>query len=120
MTDPEIEDLLRRYRPTGPSADLRASILGDTTPMGRTWPWAVAAAVLLAATLWLHTIADRIAASAAVNVPTDSKQEAIALLSRMLGDGPATRELAEAAIMLDTMPGDAGSVTVRFGDSQAQ
>ncbi len=72
--------------------------------------------MLLAATLWLHTTADRIGASAAVNVPPDSKQEAIALLSRMLGDGPSTRELAEAAIMLDTMPGDPGSAPIRLED----
>lgn len=54
MTDPELEDLLRRYRPVGPSSDLRARILGDTAPVGRTWPWAVAAAMLLAAVCGLR------------------------------------------------------------------
>jgi hypothetical protein len=54
MTDPELEDLLRRYQPAGPPAALRARILGDTTPVGRTWPWAVAAAVLLATVVGTH------------------------------------------------------------------
>jgi hypothetical protein len=59
MTDPEIKDRLRRYRPAGPSSDLRARILGDTTPVGRTWPWAVAAAVLLATATGLNLTTDR-------------------------------------------------------------
>ena len=53
MNDPELEDLLLRYRPAGPSPDLRARLL-DTPPVGRTWPWVAAAAVLLAAVCGLR------------------------------------------------------------------
>lgn len=54
MTDPEIEDLLRRYRPARPPPDLRARVMTDAAPVGRTWPWVAAAAVLLAAAVGLN------------------------------------------------------------------
>jgi hypothetical protein len=103
MNDPEIEDLLRRYRPAGPSSDLRARILGDTTPVGRTWPWAVAAAVLLAATLYLHAASNRLAVGAGIDVSADSKSTAIIALSEMLGGGPSARTAAELTIAVDTI-----------------
>ena len=40
MSDPELEDLLRRYRPAGPPPDLRARIVAGPAPVPRTWPWA--------------------------------------------------------------------------------
>jgi len=58
MQDPDIERLLRRYRPLPPSEHLFGQI--TTAPQHqiskshRTWPWAVAAAALLAITLGLH------------------------------------------------------------------
>lgn len=103
MTDPEIEDLLRRYRPTGPSADLRARILGDTRPVGRTWPWVAAAAALLAATLHFHAASDRLAAGAGIDVSPDPKSTAIIALSGMLGGGPSARTAAELTIAVDTI-----------------
>jgi hypothetical protein len=45
------EDLLRKYRPVGPPGDLRARLL---VPEQVAWPWAVAAAALLALTVGLH------------------------------------------------------------------
>ena len=60
MTDPEIEDLLRRYRPAGPGGDLRARIVAASQVTGRAWPWAAAAAVLLGAVcatqLWTESV----------------------------------------------------------------
>jgi hypothetical protein len=121
MNDRELEELLRRYRPAGPPADLRARVMSGAVPVGRTWPWVAAAAVLLAATLWLHTAADRLGASVGANTLPDSEQEAIALLANMLGGHPGAREVAEAAIMLDTMPSDPGSGRSPFLDgSQTQ
>ena len=45
MDDRDIERLLSRYQPLPPPGDLRARAL---TPVGvgRTWPWAAAAALL--------------------------------------------------------------------------
>jgi hypothetical protein len=51
-TPDPIEDALRRYRPSGPPASLRDRVL--VPPVGRTWPWAAAAAALLAVTLGLQ------------------------------------------------------------------
>jgi hypothetical protein len=48
-TSDPIEGALRRYRPSGPPAALRDRVLAP--PVGRTWPWAAAAAALLAVTL---------------------------------------------------------------------
>jgi hypothetical protein len=48
MSDP-IEDALRRYRPSDPPAALRDRVLA--APVRQTWPWASAAAPLLAVTL---------------------------------------------------------------------
>ena len=54
MMKPDLDDLLRRYRPSGPPPELRARVLSGATPAGRAWPWVAAAAVLLAATVGLQ------------------------------------------------------------------
>jgi hypothetical protein len=46
----DLEDLLRRYRPADPPPGLEARIFGEP----RVWPWAAAAAALLALTLGLQ------------------------------------------------------------------
>jgi hypothetical protein len=56
MTEQEIEVLLRRYRPAGPRPDLRARILADAAPVPRSWPWAAAAAALLAMVCFTHLL----------------------------------------------------------------
>lgn len=50
MTHDPTEDQLRRWRPVGPPADLRSRILEAPEPK-RAWPWAAAAAALLAVTV---------------------------------------------------------------------
>ena len=59
MNDEELEALLVRTRPRGPSAGLRARILARAAAPATksTWPWAAAAAALLIATLLLQTAA---------------------------------------------------------------
>jgi hypothetical protein len=49
-TSDPIEGALRRYRPSGPPATLRERVLAQDVP-ARVWPWAAAAAALLAVTL---------------------------------------------------------------------
>lgn len=105
MTDPEIQDVLRRYRPTGPSPDLRARVLCGATSVGRTWPWAAAAAVLLAATVYLHVSANRIVLRA-VDLPTSAEAAAIDALAEMFGGDSRARSMAELVVLTDVVRPD--------------
>ncbi len=58
MDDRDLEELLRRYKPGGPPPELRARIV-STSLVRRTWPWAAAAAALLALTIGVHASAGR-------------------------------------------------------------
>lgn len=118
MTGPEIEDLLRRYRPAGPPPELGARVMTEAGPVGRTWPWVAAAALLLATTLYLHSAADRLAAGVAVTPSVDSRQDAITLLSEMLGGGPSASTLAELAVTVDTTPGHPPNRSMEPGDGE--
>lgn len=99
---PEIDDALRRYRPAGPPPELRARVIAGTAPARRTWPWAAAAAVLLAATLGLQ-----FARIQMVLVPAGDDPRAAAELQmfmEMLGGGDdaadeAQRLLAERQLI---------------------
>ena len=53
MNDDQLDDLFRRVRPAGPPPDLRARIL-SAQPARRAWPWAAAAAALLAIVVGLQ------------------------------------------------------------------
>ena len=54
--DTEIEELLSRYRPAEPRSDLwdQISTFPHSQMSKSTWPWAVAAAALLAVSIGLH------------------------------------------------------------------
>jgi hypothetical protein len=67
-SDDEIFSELSRYRPVGPPARLRDRVVQVKSP-ARTWPWAVAAAALLALSVALNAGARRIEADTAVLVP---------------------------------------------------
>src|SRR5687767_8510505 len=89
MDDREIENLLRRYRPVAPPADLA----GRIAPPRRTWPWAAAAALLLAVTLGARTGVDRVVTQfATVQDPTS---QAVTELTQLLGGDPMARQVAE-------------------------
>lgn len=97
MQDHDIENLLRRYRPVGPPADLHARL----APARRAWPWAAAAAALLAITLGARAGIESVAAQ----VPTlpDPATQAIAELTRLLGGDAAARQTAELMILNQQM-----------------
>jgi hypothetical protein len=100
MTDPEIEDLLRRYRPTGPSADLRARIVAGNQVTGRAWPWAAAAAVLLGAVcatqLWTQSVYEDVRNSVA---PTHSSiMSDLPALQSAVDEDPLLRERIERLV----------------------
>lgn len=91
MTDPELEDLLRQYRPAAPSPELRAHVVAALPAVHRTWPWAAAAAALLAATLGLQ------AARAQILSPPDPERAVpeLQLPIDVLGSDEETMEEAK-------------------------
>jgi hypothetical protein len=101
MTDDrDIERLLRRYTPANPPVSLDARIAGLAAasggPAARTWPWAAAAAALLALTIGLH---------ASTRTPSHDSlstdpmfRDAVSALSMQLGGDPAARRLAESML----------------------
>lgn len=86
------DDLLRKYRPVGPPADLRARIL---VPERAAWPWAVAAAALLVATLGLQLAIDSMAVRAIeVTVAPFDFEARVSQLTVALGGGEDARRRA--------------------------
>jgi|tagenome__1003787_1003787.scaffolds.fasta_scaffold20776684_2 hypothetical protein len=93
MQDSELEALLNRYRPADPPGGLEDRLLEQPALVfrdPRTWPWAVAAAALLAVTIGLHVAA--LAASSAGADPLDAQR--VQVVAEQI-DGPAARVLAE-------------------------
>lgn len=90
-----VEDLLRKYRPSGPAPALRARIVGREHQV---WRWATAAAALLVAAMWLHGAADRLLVTAALPMAQAAEAQ-IEELSALLGGTPEARRLAEMEIM---------------------
>ncbi len=84
MNDNEIEAMLQRYRPVTRLPDF------PITRLPRTWPWAVAAAALLAITVGLH--------GAVVPAPNNSSLvdgTRVQAIAEELGGGPGSRIMAE-------------------------
>jgi len=113
MKDRDIEDLLNRYRPSDPPMHLERRILplegGSYVARPRTWPWAAAAAALLALTLGLH--AGR--APAKPVAPTAD----VAALAESLGGDDFAWHAASFIVLAPAAPADErGSLTDIFGD----
>ena len=87
MDEHDIKLRLTRYRPVGPSPELRRLALRPAAP-DRIWPWAVAAVTLLAATLGLHVATNRTIARVAMPADVISVDT---LTSAMGGDEEAER-----------------------------
>lgn len=92
--DTEIEELLSRYRPAPPRADLRNQISKlpniQISKSERVWPWAAAAAALLAVTIGLH--------AAVVPAPEPSSlvdPARVQVIAEELGGGADSRIVAE-------------------------
>lgn len=97
MDDRQVENLLRRYRPAGPPDSLRERCLTPLRPE-RVWPWATAAAALLAIAIGLQSAVA--AAMAGANIPPamDMSAQAASELAETLGGDAAARLAAEQFI----------------------
>lgn len=87
MNDQDIESLLRRYRPV---AQISRFPHFQSSKSERLWPWAVAAAALLAVTVGLH--------AAVVPAPEPSSlvdPARVQAISDQLGGGAESRLVAE-------------------------
>ena len=102
MDEHDIETLLARYQPAAPRPALRAKIL-DAAPVP-IWPWAAAAAVLLAAALGFNAGSNRLAGVAAVEPPRDTREAAIQDLAAMLGGDETARRFAETEVAAGKPP----------------
>lgn len=98
MKDSEIEDLLRKYRPVGPPAELRHRILA-TARVPRTWPWASAAAALLVLGLTFQLAARNATARADLNLGPSAVARVTEDLTNMLGGDLRARELAQFIVV---------------------
>lgn len=92
--DTEFEELLSRYRPADPRSDLwdQISKLPDSqiSKSERAWPWAVAAAALLAISVGLH--ATVVAPPESSSLVDPARVQAIV---DELGGSPDSRTMAE-------------------------
>lgn len=87
MNDSELEELLKRVRPAGPAAHLRARILSATAPRPA-WPWIAAAAAVLLTTVTLQVAAGSLRGQtrpAAVAAAIDAEGELASSLQTSLG-----------------------------------
>ena len=95
--DNELENLLRRYEPAGPPASLRGRVVARRANSRRTWPWATAAAALLALAVWLGSSAERLMQRNEVNLDAAGSQRSLEVeaLTEIVGDTSNPRALAE-------------------------
>jgi hypothetical protein len=92
MNDHELEESLLKYRPAEPAADLARRITASTDqiPAKPIWPWAIAAAALLAVTVGLHGVG----LAGTPDDPHAALQREIADVTASLGGDPLDRTVA--------------------------
>ena len=97
MNDDQIEALLRRYRPIVRRLDIPRLPDSPATRVARTWPWAIAAAALLAIAIGRH-------AAAWTSAPPASDARQIAAIADQLGGGTEGRAVAEWIVAQERAP----------------
>jgi hypothetical protein len=115
-SDDDLERLLRRYEPAPPPASLRARALGARPDARRAWPWAAAAAAMLAAIVWLHGARARVLEQSEIDGPPRSREEE-ALLTDMLGGSDEARAIARTIVALDDASGRDAEIVGTTGTS---
>jgi hypothetical protein len=94
MGEDKVRELFGRYQPVGPLPDLRERALRASTHPLRTWPWAAAAAALLAAAIGLQVATSRLlarVAAPAVSLSVDA-------LAAAMGGDEAARAVARLIV----------------------
>jgi len=100
-SDPEIEAMLTRYRPTGPPADLRDRVLRSTGGRRSRWPMAagLAVAAMLVLSLGLNLATRQMMQETALTLSAGRIEwtpEAEEIAQMLNGDGEGRRYLALA------------------------
>jgi hypothetical protein len=97
MNDEQLDALLRRVQPAGPSDRLRARILDGARPVGRAWTWWLAAAAALGVVVGGHAMADRVQGriAAAVAPAAPDGGDLAALRDAVNGNEQLLRSAAE-------------------------
>ena len=106
MDDRDVEALLARYRPADPDPEFESRLsfrlkAEATESSGRTWPWAVAAAALLAITIGLHA---GVVAGSPPNETDSEMMRRTADLTEQLGAGADGRRVADWMIRQEAAP----------------
>jgi hypothetical protein len=98
MDEPDVETLLRSYRPVRPPPALRGRIL---TPQDarRVWPWSLAAAALLVVTLALQLATARLNRGASARFASAPSGPSVEELAELLGNDDQGRLLAQRIIV---------------------
>jgi hypothetical protein len=112
MSEHELDELLRRYRPATPPAELR-NRLTSVRPTRRTWPWAAAAAAVFLVTVGLHVSTERIYRVLGDSVETGSSfsLDQLPALNEALGDDQWLRSTLEEVIRREWEPANAASAS---------
>jgi hypothetical protein len=97
--DASVEDHLRRFRPAGPPASLRARIV-TARPPDRAWPWALSASAAFVLVVALRMLTNSALASAPIAAPPDPWSPVTSALVLQSGDTPRSRHLA--SILVDS------------------
>ncbi|MGH9312073.1 MAG: hypothetical protein ACRD1S_02630 [Vicinamibacterales bacterium] len=99
MDEKDLEALLRRYRPADPPPALRERCVAGAAvePARSAWPWAAAAAALLAGTIGLGAAAARL--DAPVATAPDWTAQAIGNLAALLGGDEAAWRAATIIVV---------------------
>lgn len=115
MDDFAVEQLLRRHRPVGPPAALRALVL---SPSRRLWPWLTAAAALMTIAAACPWAASSLVERAAVTPGPDPAVEAAGALADALGGGEAARTWATTQVAFERFlrETEAGAAPAPGGD----
>jgi hypothetical protein len=92
MDERDAERLLAKYRPVGPPPELKAFAL-CAGPRLRIWPWAAAAAVLMAATVALH-----VATTRSIDRMAPPLTDPVNALADLLGGDEEARRAAQVIV----------------------
>jgi hypothetical protein len=99
----DLERRLRLYAPLAPPPQLRRRLFEHESSPRRAWPWAAAAAAMLAVAIWLHSSSTALVTDLAGVSRDDVRAAEVAALTEFLGDDHESVAVAEGIVRLQTM-----------------